>query len=105
MREKQVYKISDKLSFEEAAMAEPLSCCLHGIDLCNIETGDTVLVIGGGPIGLIMLQLARNAGASKVILSEPVSEKRELALNLGADMVINPIEQNVQEELSNTVKC
>lgn len=100
MREKQVYKISDKLSFEEAAMAEPLSCCLHGIDLCNIETGDTVLVIGGGPIGLIMLQLARNAGASKVILSEPVSEKRELALNLGADMVINPIEQNVHEELS-----
>ena len=84
MREKQVYKFSDSLSFIEAAMAEPISCCLHGIDLCNIKYGDTVLVMGGGPIGMIMLQLAKNAGASKVILSEPVEEKRELALKLGA---------------------
>ena len=83
MREKQVYKVSDELSFIEAAMAEPISCCLHGIDLCNIKAGDTVLVIGGGPIGMIMMQLAKNAGASKVIMSEPVEEKREQALKLG----------------------
>lgn len=100
MREKQVYKFSDKLSFEEGAMTEPLSCCLHGLDLCEIQTGDTVLILGGGPIGMIMLQLVRNAGASKIIMSEPVAEKRELALKLGADIVINPIEQDVQAELS-----
>lgn len=97
--EKLVYRIGDKLNFIQAAMAEPVSCCLHGIDLCEIKAGDTVLVIGGGPIGMIMVQLARNAGASKVILSEPVREKRELALKLGADLAINPLEEDVQAVL------
>lgn len=100
IREKQVYKFSDELSFMEAAMAEPISCCLHGIDLCNIKSGDTVLVMGGGPIGMIMMQLAKNAGASKVILSEPVEEKRELAVKLGATKTINPIEEDVQAVLA-----
>ncbi|MCB6202532.1 zinc-dependent alcohol dehydrogenase family protein [Extibacter muris] len=100
IREKQVYKFSDELSFMEAAMAEPISCCLHGIDLCNIKSGDTVLVMGGGPIGMIMMQLAKNAGASKVILSEPVEEKRELAVKLGATKTINPIEEAVQAVLA-----
>lgn len=99
LREKQVYKVPEKLSYLSAAMAEPMSCCLHGIDLCNIKSGDTVLVMGGGPIGIIMLQLAKNAGASKVILSEPVVEKRELALKLGADKTINPIEEDVEAVL------
>ena len=99
MREKQVYKFSDSLSFKEAAMAEPISCCLHGIDLCNIKPGCTVLVMGGGPIGMIMMQLAKNAGAARVIMSEPVEEKREQALKLGATKVINPIEEYVQAVL------
>ena len=100
MREKQVYKFSDHLSFKEAAMAEPISCCLHGIDLCHIKAGDTVLVIGGGPIGMIMLQLAKQAGASKVILSEPVEEKRAQALRLGATKTIDPIHEDVTAVLS-----
>lgn len=100
MPEKQVYKIPDHLSFLEAAMAEPLSCCLHGLDLCEIQAGDTVLVMGGGPIGMIMLQLAKNAGAAQVILSEPVQEKRELALKLGADKAINPLEEDVMAVLN-----
>lgn len=100
MREKQVYKLSDELSFIEAAMAEPISCCLHGIDLCNIKAGDTVLVIGGGPIGMIMMQLAKNAGASKVIMSEPVEEKREQALKLGATKTIDPLHEDVEAVLA-----
>ena len=99
MREKQVYKIADSLSMLKAAMVEPISCCIHGIDLCQIKTGDTVLVIGGGPIGIIMLQMARNAGAAKVILSEPVKEKRELALELGADLAVDPLNENIDEVL------
>lgn len=47
------------------AMAEPLACCLHGIDRANIQVGDTVCVIGGGAIGLLMVQLAKLAGASR----------------------------------------
>ena len=100
MREKQVYKLSDELNFIEAAMAEPISCCLHGIDLCNIKAGDTVLVIGGGPIGMIMMQLAKNAGASKVIMSEPVEEKREQALKLGATKTIDPLHEDVEAVLA-----
>lgn len=100
MREKQVYQFSEKLDFLEAAMAEPIACCLHGIDLCHIKAGDTVLVMGGGPIGMIMLQLAKNAGASKLILSEPVEEKRDLALKLGATKVIDPINEDVQTVLT-----
>lgn len=99
MREKQVYKFAEDLSFIEAAMAEPISCCLNGIDLCNIKSGDTVLVMGGGPIGMIMMQLAKNAGAAKVIMSEPVEEKREQALKLGATKVINPMEEDVKAVL------
>lgn len=99
MREKQVYKFSEDLSFIEAAMAEPISCCLHGIDLCNIKSGDSVLVIGGGPIGMIMMQLAKNAGASKVILSEPVEEKREQALKLGATKTVDPVNEDVEAVL------
>ncbi|QOV19639.1 zinc-dependent alcohol dehydrogenase family protein [Blautia liquoris] len=99
--EKQVYSFSEDLSFMEAAMAEPVSCCLNGIDLCNIKVGSTVLVIGGGPIGMIMLQLAKHAGAAKLILSEPVEEKRTQALKLGATKVINPLEEDVQTVLRN----
>ena len=100
MREKQVYKVSDDLSFIEAAMTEPISCCLHGIDLCNIKAGDTVLVMGGGPIGMIMMQLAKNAGASKVIMSEPVEEKREQALKLGSTKTIDPLHEDVEAVLA-----
>ncbi len=97
----QVYKFEKDISFAEAAMTEPVACCLHGIDMCNINCGDTVLVIGGGMIGLIMLQLASLKGAANLILVEPIKEKRDHALKLGADIVIDPINENVSEVLAN----
>lgn len=99
LREKQVYKVPEGMDLMEAAMAEPISCCLHGIDLCRIQMGSTVLVMGGGPIGMIMLQMAKLAGAAKVILSEPVAEKREMALRLGATKTIDPLNEDVKEML------
>lgn len=99
VREKQVYKIADHLSFEEGAMAEPLACCLHGMDLTGVTTGSTVMIIGGGTIGLIMLQLAKLSGASTLICLEPVAAKRETAKKLGADIAIDPLSQPVQEVL------
>lgn len=96
----QVYKIGDTTAFEEAAMAEPVSCCLHGIDMCRIKPGSTVVVIGGGMIGLLMLQLAKLAGASRLILLEPVETKRRVAEGLGADLCIDPLNENVKEVLS-----
>ena len=102
--EKQVYKLPDDLPFETAALTETLSCCLHGIDLCNIRTGQTVLIIGAGPIGLIMLQLAKIAGAGKIIVSEIVPEKRELALKYGANIVIDPLNEDIGAVLSANTK-
>lgn len=99
VREKQVYSIGEKLSFVEGAMAEPLACCLHGMDLTNVKIGDTVILFGGGAIGMIMLQLAKLSGASKLIMVEPVDSKREMALKLGADVVIDPFNQSIDDEL------
>lgn len=95
----QVYKIADTTTYEAAAMTEPVACCLHGIDLCNISCGDTVAVIGGGMIGMIMLQLAGLSGAGKLIMIEPITEKREIAKRLGADICIDPLNEDVSAAL------
>ena len=90
-REEQVYRVGNRVPFEEAAMCEPISCCLHGIDQAKITPGDTVLVIGGGTIGLLMAQLARLSGAGTVIVSEPNEAKHATAKKAGADYCINPL--------------
>lgn len=95
----QVYPFPKSISFEKAAMTEPVACCLHGVDMCDISCGGTVLIIGGGMIGLIMLQLAKLRGASVVALSEPIKEKRELAARLGADIVIDPFNEDLAGKL------
>lgn len=96
----QVYKIADSTSYEAAAMTEPTACCVHGIDMCNISCGDTVAIIGGGMIGMIMLQLAKLSGAGKLIMIEPVAEKRKIAEKLGADLCIDPIGNDVKKILA-----
>lgn len=96
----QVYKIADTTTFEMAAMTEPVACCVHGIDMCEISCGDTVAVIGGGMIGMIMLQLAKISGAGRVIMIEPVAEKREIAKKLGADICIDPISEDAEKVIA-----
>lgn len=96
VKERQVYLLGTNTSFEQGAMAEPAACCLHGIDLCGIQPGHQVVVIGGGMIGLLMVQLARLAGAAKIALVEPVEGKRESGKKLGADVCIDPREQDVK---------
>lgn len=102
--QRQVYKLPEGLSLEEGCQCETLSCCVNGIDLCEIKAGDTVLVLGAGPIGLMMIQLAHNAGAGKVIVSELVREKRELAIELGADVAFDPREEKIEEVLKREAK-
>ena len=93
--EAQCFLLDPELPLEYGAMAEPLACCLHGIDRAQIRTGDTVLVIGGGAIGLLMVQLAKLSGASQVLLSEPVETRREIGLQLGANAAIDPIHEDL----------
>lgn len=97
--EKQCFQLNKDLPLKYGAMTEPLACCIHGIDRVEIRQGDTVCVIGGGAIGLLMVQLARLAGASKVVLSEPVAMRRQIGLELGADAVIDPIKETIGENL------
>ena len=97
VNEKQVYKLGENTTFEQGAMTEPVSCCLHGIDMCEIKPGHQVVVIGGGMIGLLMLQLAKLAGAAKVALLEPVESKRKIGMKLGADLCIDPIKEDVKK--------
>lgn len=100
VNESQVYRLGEHTSFEQGAMAEPVACCLHGIDMCNIQPGYQVVVIGGGMIGLLMLQLAKLAGAAKVALLEPVEKKREMGAKLGADVCMDPLHEDVKARLT-----
>jgi threonine dehydrogenase-like Zn-dependent dehydrogenase len=95
----QVYQIPDTMTFAQAAMAEPVACCVHGIDMCDIHPGDTVVVFGAGMIGLIMLQLARLSGAAYLVSVEPIEAKRALAKQMGADLTIDPYTEDVAETL------
>jgi 2-desacetyl-2-hydroxyethyl bacteriochlorophyllide A dehydrogenase len=94
--ERQLHRIPEEMPQEAGAFIEPVSCAIHGIDKSGIRAGDTVVVIGGGTVGLIMLQLARNAGASRTILAEPLAHKREISRQLGADVVLDPLADDLR---------
>ncbi|MBV0903633.1 alcohol dehydrogenase catalytic domain-containing protein [Haloarcula salina] len=83
-----------EMSFEHAALAEPLACCVHGVEEVDVKPGDSVAIIGAGPIGLLLLQAFRNAGAAPIVVSELDDERRELAAELGADAVVDPNEDD-----------
>jgi len=72
------------------AFCEPLACCLHGLDVARIAPGTSVAVLGGGVIGLLMVQLAKLAGATTIILSTRQQPRRELALTMGATLAVDP---------------
>ncbi len=92
--------IPDNLSFEEAALAEPLACTINGQELSKIGLGDTVVVIGAGPLGCIHMQLARVKGAGKVILVELSSSRIDFARDLAApDVIINPSKEDAVQKI------
>jgi len=85
----QAIELPAALSPLHGAFSEPLACCLHGLDVARIRPGDTVAVLGGGVIGLIMVQLARLAGATRVVLSTRQRPRRALAEELGATHTVD----------------
>ena len=80
-------EIPSHLTFEEAAVTEPLACVLHGVEKAHVKLGDTVAIIGAGPIGLLHLLLAEKMGTEKVIVSDLVEERLQVAQRLGAEIV------------------
>jgi len=91
-------KIPDNVEFEEAALSEPISVCLHANDLASPKPGDVVLIIGAGPMGLLNLQIFKSSGAMAII-SDFLESRLEVARDLGADEVINPAKESVEERL------
>lgn len=97
--EGQCFVVKPEIDFRVAAMAEPISCVIHGIDNAGIRPGQSVLVIGGGTIGLLMVQMAKLSGASDVILSEPIEMRRKIAVEVGADAVIDPASEDISARI------
>ncbi|MDA8217546.1 MAG: zinc-binding dehydrogenase [Dehalococcoidales bacterium] len=95
--ERLLWKIPDSLSLEAAALAEPVACAVHAIDLAQLRSGSAVAIIGGGGIGLSLMQLSQHSGAAITIVSEPDAGRRELAKKLGADVVIDPRKEDPVE--------
>jgi NADPH2:quinone reductase len=85
------------LPFEQAALAEPLGCCVHGADRSGLERGDSAALVGAGPIGLMLLQTLHNSGVSPIAVAELDDDRRQLAADLGADVVVDPRERDTVE--------
>jgi 2-desacetyl-2-hydroxyethyl bacteriochlorophyllide A dehydrogenase len=91
------YRIPDNLSFDEAAMIEPLSVVFHAVKRAGIIYGSSVLITGGGTIGQLISMVAHAFGAGKIALSEVVKERRELAQLQGTDITLNPADSSMKE--------
>ncbi len=94
-----IYQVAPSLTDEQAGILEPVTIAVHAIRRTGIRLGDRVVVIGGGPIGLLVLQCAKAAGAGTCVLLEPQESRRKLAAATGADLVIDPMTADASEQL------
>ena len=96
-----IQKIPHSLPWAHAALAEPLACCLNGFEraLFNKNTGGTVVIFGAGPIGMMLVSLAIIYGAEDVISIEPSFARRQRAMRLGANLALNPQNEDVVREV------
>ncbi len=83
-------KIPDSLDLEQAALSEPASCCLSGAEMIRIDDSGIGVVIGGGIMGLFTLAFLKRRGVERMIMSEPVASRREMATQFGADLLHDP---------------
>lgn len=90
------HKLPEEIPFEEAALAEPAACAVHAIEMIPVDMGDTVAILGPGPMGMLILQLAKIAGAAQTIVTGITADqdRMKIAKDLGADLTINVEEEN-----------
>ncbi|GKX29664.1 zinc-binding alcohol dehydrogenase [Vallitalea longa] len=94
-----VHKIPDNLSYEKAALIEPMCVALHSLRMGKFMTGQTAIVLGAGPIGLATIECLKAAGAKLVVALQRKSVRQEYAKRAGADVVLDPNEVNIPEEV------
>ena len=100
LRNGHAVKVPKGVKPEHAALAEPLSCCVNAAENCGIQKGDTVVVVGAGPMGIMNACIAREFGAAKVILAEINEARLKQAEGFGFDRLVNP----AAEDLAKVVK-
>lgn len=93
------HKMPDDLSMEQGALVEPAAVALHAVRVSQIKAGDTAAVFGAGPIGLLVVEALRAAGAASVYVVEPSPERREKAMELGATRAMDPTDTDVVAEI------
>ena len=95
-----VHKIPENLSFDEASLAEPLACAINGLEMANLGVGDTLCIIGAGPIGCMMIEMGRYMGATNIIVIQRSQQRLDLARKFNADYYFlsdEHIEEKVKE--------
>lgn len=95
-----LYPLPEALSDADGAMLEPLGVAVHAVDLGHIPLGGSVAVIGCGPIGLLLIQVARAAGAARVLAADPLAHRRLAAEQRGADEVLDPADDGYATRLA-----
>lgn len=95
-----LYGLHDAIDDVQGALLEPATIALHAVRRTPIRLGDCVVVIGAGPIGLLVVQCARAAGAGALVVVEPQPGRRELAGRLGADLLVNPADEDAAERIA-----
>jgi len=96
--ERGMIALPDDVSFEEATFVEPVNTCLKAVRKARVGKGETVLVIGQGPIGMLLMILAKYEGA-EVYASDPMAGRRAASLKFGAKEVFDPTKQNLHQEM------
>lgn len=93
------YKLPPEVSFEVGAMVEPFAATVRAVQQAEVQPGDTVAIVGSGPIGLMALQAALATGPGQVVAFEPAAKRQELAHEMGATAVIDPTHQDPVEAI------
>ncbi|MDR0492002.1 MAG: alcohol dehydrogenase catalytic domain-containing protein [Oscillospiraceae bacterium] len=96
--ESQMFKLPDNVSLKEGCLLEPVSVATRIADKTGIEIGARVAISGGGPIGLLTLQMMNMYGATSLTLIEPIAARRELAKQFGAEHTIDPVNGDIVKE-------
>ena len=99
MPARHLFRLPDRVSFDNGAMVEPAATALYAVTLAGIKMGDTVLVQGSGPIGIIAAKLAKLAGAARVMITGRKAFKLKAALDLGIDAAVNLTEARLEEAI------
>lgn len=96
---KQCYHIPETINSHHAVLLEPLSCALYGFQKAGVKSADSVVIVGGGMIGLLMLKLCRLSAAKQIVMIEPDKSRRKLLTDAGADEVIDPQDEHFCESV------